>query len=116
MDKKLTWLGWLRANRKIAMRALERYPIDFRPVDLVGAATNFLYRASDADGRLYGLRLAAPGWRTEDNLQAEILWLRALAVDTDIPVPEIVECADGEPYVRLTDERRGTERRVILMN
>lgn len=113
--KQLTWLGWLRSQRKLASKALARYPIDFDRVDLISAATNFIYRARDVEGRLYALRLAAPGWRTEDNLRAEIAWLGALAQDTDIPVPKIVEAFEGEPYVRLDDSRTSTERRAVLM-
>lgn len=113
--KQLTRLGRLRRQRRFVSEALAQYPIAFVRVDLVSAATNFIYRARGANGRLYALRLAMPGWRTEDNLRAEVAWLRALARDTDIPVPEIVESAKGEPYVRLYDSRLNTQRRALLM-
>ena len=70
-ETRLTRLGWLRRQRKLASEALARYPIDFDRVDLVSTATNFIYRARDVEGRLYALRLVAPGWRTELNLEWE---------------------------------------------
>ena len=116
MDKtQLTWLGKLRRQRQFVSKALAQYPIVFDRVDLVSAATNFIYRARDVDGRHYALRLTAPFWRTEDNLRAEIAWLRALAQDTEIPLPRIIESTEGEPYVRLDDSRLNVQRRAVLM-
>lgn len=112
---QLTWLGKLRRQRKFVSEALAQYPIVFDRVDLVSAATNFIYRARDVEGRHYALRLTAPGWRTEDNLRAEVAWLRALARDTDIPVPRIIESTEGASYIRLDDSRLNTQRRAILM-
>jgi Ser/Thr protein kinase RdoA (MazF antagonist) len=113
--KRLTKTGWLRRQRKLAMTALRRYPIEFDRVDLVSAATNIIYRARGSDGRLYALRLVGSDWRTEDNLRAEVAWLRALAVDTEIPVPGVVDTIEGEPYVRLRDGHSQKERRALLM-
>jgi Ser/Thr protein kinase RdoA (MazF antagonist) len=42
------------------------------------------------------LRLAYPGWRTPEDLLSEALWLRALAQDTDIPVPGILPTRAGD--------------------
>jgi len=42
------------------------------------------------------LRLAAPGWRTFDDLRSETMWLDALRRDTTIPVPRIIPAKSGE--------------------
>ncbi|MEM7021065.1 MAG: phosphotransferase [Pseudomonadota bacterium] len=114
-QKHLTPLGRLRRQRQFVTRALTQYPIDFDRVDLISTATNFIYRARDAEGGIYALRLTAPWWRTEDNLRAEVAWLRALARDTDLALPKIVESAEGESYIRLHDRRLNTQRRAVLM-
>ena len=113
--KRFTPLGWLRHQRKLATEALRRFGLVFERVVLISAATNFIYRVRSAEGRLYALRLVAPDWRTEDNLRAEVSWLRALGDDTQIPVPQIVETLEGEPYVCLRDDHTGQERRALLM-
>lgn len=113
-QKSLTQLGRLRRQRKFVYTALARYPVEFDRVRLVSAHTNFIYRVRDVEGRLYALRLVMPGWRSEQNLDAEVAWLRALESDTDIPVPKIIVSADGEPYVRMTDERLNVQRRAFL--
>jgi Ser/Thr protein kinase RdoA (MazF antagonist) len=42
------------------------------------------------------LRLAAPGWRTFEDLRSEALWLEALNRDTDIPAPRVIPASTGE--------------------
>ncbi len=114
-ENRITRRTWLRRQRRVANEALKRYGIEFVRVDFVSASTNFIYRARTGDGGLYGLRVVAANWRTEENLRAEIAWLRALVRDTDIPLPEVVEARSGEPFVRLTDPYSGLERRALLV-
>ena len=113
-EQRITRRAWHRRQRRVANEALSHYGIDFVRVDLVSASTNFIYRLRAVDGGLYGLRVVAPNWRTEENLRAEIAWLRALVRDTDIPLPEIIETQSAEAYVRVTDPYSGIERRALL--
>ena len=42
------------------------------------------------------LRLASPGWRSLEDLRSEALWIKALARDTTIPVPVVMQSRSGE--------------------
>ena len=113
--EELTRLGILRRRRPLAMQALAQYPIAIRRVDLVSHQTNYIYRVLSADGTRHVLRLVAPFWRTEENLQAEVMWLDALARDTSIPSPRIIPTTSGQPFVRLSPGHGRPDRRAVLM-
>ena len=112
----MTRLGWLRRQASIAKDALRQYPIDVDRAVLVSADTNFIYRVRCHDGARYALRLVAPEWRTEQNLLAEVAWLSALACDTEISVPKVIETRSGEPFARVIEADSGNERRALLMS
>ncbi len=58
--------------------------------------TNLLYRVTAASGERFMLRLAAPGWRTFEDLRSEALWLNALGRDTTVAAPRIMPARSGE--------------------
>ncbi|MEJ2131479.1 MAG: hypothetical protein P8Y95_07645, partial [Gammaproteobacteria bacterium] len=80
--EELTRLGVLRRQYPLVQWALMHYPINVRYLVLVSYDTNYIYRVTDDDGKLYALRLTAPYWRTEEDLRAEVMWLDALTRDT----------------------------------
>ena len=84
--EKLTYLGHLRRLRQLAVSALTHYDLDVERLELVGTETNLIYRVRTAVGEQFALRVAAPGWRTLQDLQSEAMWLEALDRDTDIVV------------------------------
>lgn len=112
---RFTRLGKLRRLRAYARRALARYPIEVRRADLIGTDTNLIYRVATATGERYALRLAFPGWRRPENLHSEVLWLDALALDTDIPVPRIIRAADGAAIVRASPDGEEPVHYALLM-
>lgn len=50
-------------------------------------------------GDQLALRLARPGWRRRTDLEAEAIWLDALAHDTDLLVPRIIRARSGEAVI-----------------
>ena len=92
----LTFRGKLRRLHTLARTALEHYPLQVIRFEKLSFSTNLLYRVESAAGEHFVLRVASPGWRTPENLQAEALWLEALARDTDIRLPEIVRTRAGD--------------------
>jgi Ser/Thr protein kinase RdoA (MazF antagonist) len=101
---QLSKSGRLRRLRRLAHAALDQYDLDVASLSFHCFATNLLYRVTTGDGHRYVLRLATPGWRTPDGLQAEALWLEALARDTDIPAPRIVRSLTGEAVLPMTSD------------
>lgn len=96
----LSRAGKLRRLRELAEAALAGYDLDGARVAFYGWHTNLLYRVTTADGDQYMLRIAAPGWRTLDDLRSEAMWLDALARDADAGAPRAVAARDGEMVVQ----------------
>lgn len=91
----LTFRGKLRRLGALAQAALAQYELKDPSLDFYVFNTNLLFKVTTASEQ-FMLRLASPGWRTFENLQAEALWLEALRRDTDIPAPLILPARSGE--------------------
>jgi Ser/Thr protein kinase RdoA (MazF antagonist) len=91
----LTLAGKLRRLHHLAVAALAFYDLQSPELAFHSLATNLLYRVTTASGERFMLRLAVPGWRTFEDLQAEPLWLAALSQETSLPVPRVVAARTG---------------------
>ncbi len=99
MQKPFTALtnpGKLRRLRELAELAITRYDLDQPELTYHCFETNLLYKVTTKSGQCFILRLASPGWRTLEDLQAEALWLHAIHEDTGIPAPQIIQARSGE--------------------
>ena len=76
--------------RRTALEILRQYPVDVARLRLLNHGFNTTFRVDSADGRRFALRLNVNSHRTTQNIAAELAWLTALAVDTDLwlPVPQ----------------------------
>ncbi len=92
----LSEAGKRRRLHGLALAALAQYDLNAAQIAFHCDATNRFYRVTTAAGERFMLRLAAPGWRTAEDLRSEALWLEALARDTSIPVPRILPARSGE--------------------
>jgi len=88
--------GKLRRLRNAAVTALAQYDLAHSEIAYFCFNTNLHYQVTTASGERLMLRLAAPGWRTFDDLRSEAMWLDALRRETTIPVPRIVPAKSGE--------------------
>jgi Ser/Thr protein kinase RdoA (MazF antagonist) len=95
----LTERGKARRLRAVALAALDHYDLEVDRVALLAMETNALFRVRTAEGRSYVIRLATPGWRTDEDLRAQVAWLGALARDTDVGAPVPVLPAGGDAFV-----------------
>ena len=97
----LTRTGKIRRVGRLARAAVGQYNIDPSAIRMHGFETNLLYRVRAANGERFMLRMASPGWRTLEDLQAEAAWLQALDRDTGIGAPRVVLAANGESVLPL---------------
>jgi Ser/Thr protein kinase RdoA (MazF antagonist) len=107
---QLTHGGQIRRLRRLAENALKCYPLDVQKISLVTNDWNGIFRVSATDGQQYMLRVARPEYTVEET-RSEMVWLAALAKETDIPVPQpvrnlnsdlvTVASASGVPEPRL---------------
>jgi Ser/Thr protein kinase RdoA (MazF antagonist) len=99
----LTRLGKVRRLRAVALEALTHYDLDVTRMTLLSMATNTLFRVYDAGGDAYVIRLATPGWRSDEDLRAQVMWLSALARDTDVGAPAPLLPRDGDVFVTISN-------------
>lgn len=85
----------------MARQALGHYDLTVARLRLASLSTNAIFRVTAQGGAVYALRLATPGWRTLADLQAEALWLEALARDTQIGAPRVLRTRHGEAVLTL---------------
>ncbi|MCW5745155.1 MAG: phosphotransferase [Alphaproteobacteria bacterium] len=93
-----------------AQEALAAFPVAGGALRLVAVGENATFRVTDRqDGADYVLRLHRPGYHTLDELNAERVWIRALA-DAGIAVPRPVPARDGREYVTVLVGATGEHR------
>lgn len=98
---RLTRQGQLRRLHGAARAALARYDLDVASMHILGNFTNMIYKVTAVDGRQFVLRLNSPGWRTEDDLRAEVTWLQALSAHPEIGAPIPLPARDGNCLVQV---------------
>jgi len=97
---ELTHRGQARRLRPHAARLLDSFGISPARLRQLTAATNVVFRVDCADGRRLVLRMTSPkSAHSAENVRSEIAWIRALARESEIGVPEPIPAPDGE-YVR----------------
>ncbi len=113
--EQLTLRGKLRRLRGLAEDALRQFGVTAVRLKLVGTDTNLIYRVWADDGQQFALRIANPKWRGVESAVSEVMWLDALARDTDIPVPCIQRTPAGEAIVFPQAVGVPTDRHAVLM-
>ncbi len=98
----LTRIGKLRRIGQLAAAALREYDISVQSMHIHSFATNLLYRVRTDTGERLMLRMAFPGWRTREDLEAEAMWLNALHTDTDIGAPLVIRSSRGDAVLPMS--------------
>ena len=112
---ELTRRGRILRVRNLGIQALQHYDLDVVRVRLVGAFTNLALRADCRDGSSYLVRVAFPGWRTDEDIESEMMWLNALK-ETAIGAPEPVQSRDGRWQVFQQAAGVPEPRRVVVQS
>lgn len=99
----LSTAGKLRRLRDLAVAALAHYELRSPEITYYGFETNLLYKVTVASGEKFMLRLAAPGWRTREDLRSEALWLDAIRRETSVSAPRVVPARSGEYVLPMGD-------------
>jgi Ser/Thr protein kinase RdoA (MazF antagonist) len=98
-----------------AREALTAFPVAPGELRLVAVGENVTFKVTDRhDGAAYVLRLHRPWYHTLDELNAERVWIRALA-EAGINVPTPVCARDGREYVPAFIAGTGEERQAGLV-
>lgn len=100
----MTQAAW----RELAGLALAQFEVGVRRLRVLPLATNVLVRVYTLKAPL-ALRIATPGWRDVSDLEAEAMWLAALARDTPLAVP----CPVGRPTNACSMLSNGATRAIV---
>jgi len=106
MDKTRAAAVFTPAAREV----LRAFPIEPGEVELVSLSENVTFRVTDQNGAAYVLRLHRPGYHTDEALDSERIWTRALA-EFGVSVPIPVTALDGRDYVPVLVGELGEHRR-----
>jgi Ser/Thr protein kinase RdoA (MazF antagonist) len=87
-----------RAERGLALQALERFGLPGASLRLLKFSETALYRVDTPQGR-FALRLHPPGRMPEVVLRSELTWLATLAREAALWVPEPAPAPDGETLI-----------------
>lgn len=113
----LTQRGQARRLRKIVFKALERYDLKPVRVRLITNETNGIFRIDTADKNKYVMRLTDPkSCHSEEEIMAEMFWLRAIAQETDLGVAKPIPTIDGQLVITLADEAVLEKRTCVLFS
>ncbi|NDJ76056.1 MAG: phosphotransferase, partial [Chloroflexi bacterium] len=92
----LTVRGRARRLRKLALNALQHYDLDVLRVRLLTNQYNGIFRLDTADGGRYVLRIHLPDEFSTEELRSTVMWMDALARETDIKLPHPVLNRNGD--------------------
>lgn len=96
-----SYLSQVSVLRQAALDALLDYPLEVARVRLLLHAYNTTFRVDTVDGGRCALRLNTGSRKTAEGLRAEMSWLAALAVDTDLQVPVPLRTRDGRLFTEV---------------
>lgn len=93
---------------------LSRYPIEVKSAVSINYEYNATLKIEATDGQLFALRINTNSPRTPENLRAEIAFVRFLAKDGRIKVPQPIANTEGDFYTSILHEASGRTFHCVL--
>ena len=113
---ELTEGGRARRLGRLARAALGNYDLDVASVRFFARHSNSLFAVSTREGARYVLRVGinGPVGHPRSQVDSEVMWIEALARDTDLILPEPIRNRDGSPVTSLSVDGVPDERNVVI--
>ncbi|MGM1029753.1 MAG: phosphotransferase enzyme family protein [Actinomycetota bacterium] len=102
----------VEALRPIALLGAEGFGLEVARMELVLHAFNTTFAIDASDGRRFALRVGTNSLSTPAHAVAQQSWMRAIADETDVLVPEPLRTPDGRWFVEVDAPILG--RRVLV--
>lgn len=100
----------MNEHLSIAMNALTSYSITCKSIEFIAQSGNTIYKVTDPDNNSYSLRLhLSKGdalesfWSKPEVIRSEMVWLQALALETDLTVPAPYKNNHGDFITKVKD-------------
>lgn len=87
-----------------SLQILNRYSLDIKSAVSINYEYNATLKLEASDGRLFALRINTNSPRTPENLKAEIAFVRLLAEDGRVKVPQPIANTEGGYYTSVFHE------------
>ncbi len=100
------------ALRPIALRGAAAFGLDVERIELVLHAFNTTFAIDAEDGRRFALRVGTNSLSTPAHAVAQQAWVRAIADETDVDVPEPLRAQDGRWFVEV--DAPALDRRLLV--
>lgn len=102
----------VEALRPIALRGAAAFGLDVERIELVLHAFNTTFAIDAQDGRRFALRVGTNSLSTPAHAVAQQAWVRAIADETGVVVPEPLRTPDGHWFVEV--DATALDRRVLV--
>lgn len=100
--------------RTVARAMLAQYPIRVAQIQLLTHLFNTTFKVTTEDGRRFALRINTNSKREVEEMNAEVAWVSALALDTDLSVPVPQPASNGSLIVEEPSAAMGRTLRGVL--
>ena len=97
-----------------SLQILSRYPIEVKSAVSINYEYNATLKVETNDGRLFALRINTNSPRTPENLKAEIAFVRFLAEDGRVKVPQPIENNEGDFFTSIFHDASGRMFHCVL--
>jgi len=97
-----------------SLQILSRYPIEVMSAVSINYEYNATLKVETTDGHLFALRINTNSPRTPENLKAEIAFVRFLAEDGRVKVPQPIENNEGDFFTSILHEASGRMFHCVL--
>ena len=87
--------------RPVALEAAARFGLEVVGAELAAHAYNTTFRVDGSDGRRWALRVGTNSASTPAHVVAQQEWMRAIAAETEVLVPEPLATPDGSWFVEV---------------
>ena len=89
---------------EFSLQILKNYPLEVKTSVSINYEYNATLKVESTDGQLFALRINTNSPRTPENLKAEIAFVRLLAADGRVRVPEPIQNNEGGYYTSVFHE------------
>jgi Ser/Thr protein kinase RdoA (MazF antagonist) len=104
----------IKELESFSFQILSKYPIDVKSAVSINYEYNATLRIETNSGELFALRINTNSPRTPENLKAEIAWVRHLAADGRVKVPQPIKNLQGDFHTSILHEISGRMFHCVL--
>ncbi len=112
---QLTRAAQVRRLRSVAIAALQQYGVAHAQLHVLSTTQGLVYRVDTADGNHFVLRISPADAPSPAMQDAQLCWLRSVASETSLCVPEPVPLPNGALWTTIAVHSVDEPRQCVLL-